>query len=511
MNPKKKVNISLEEILYYIMFSLLISLKGLGLDEGAILFRLGLLIAICLFGTKILVGKYSIKEMLFILLGGMWGIYIFFNIGSFSILIYALIVLGMKNISVSRVMKVGTIVYSICFFLTVTVAIFFNRTGVQLVHEKLGLGPILRESLGYTHPNVLHVTYIILMVFILYTCKKENILKTVVGLMLGNIWIFTYSISYTGMVISVVMILVYLYFVHRENISFLEQVLIKLILPICVCISTIVAHVVEGNLYVLLNTLFNYRIWAIKVFFNYHEITAFGQRILEQGFSLDNSYIYALAWYGVVFLVVMVIGYWILIDKYLKEDKRRELAIIIAFLFAGMTEQFLFNASIKNITLVFMGDIIFRSIREKEKELNLASKYNHTYDINFNKIFLIWEKNKNINWRKAIATYLVVNIWVLLILFLIPTNNYNRIYANERICDCGGELASKEEIIQAEDTLILGKISAEDQYYYFTKENSNLITVMDYRYKLSLSIYISAFITAIGISIEKKTKKRKRL
>ena len=511
MNSKMTEKISLEEILYYVMFSLLISLKGLGLDEGSVLFRVGLVVALFLFGMKILIGKYSIKELVLIALGGVWGSFVFFNVGSLSILIYALIIFGMKNISVSKVMKVGMAVYSVCFFFTVTAAIFFNRPGVQLVHEKLGLGPILRESLGYTHPNVLHVTYIVLMAFVLYVCKKENVFKTIIGLMIGNAFVFIYSLSYTGLLISVIMIFVYLYFVYRKNISVIEKGLVKCILPLCICTSTIIAYAVEGRIYEVLNKLLNNRVWAIKVFFDDFKLTALGEQILRSGFSLDNSYIYALAWYGVVFFIVVAIGYWLLIEKYLKEDKRRELAIIIAFLFAGMTEQFLFNASIKNITLVFIGDIIFRSIQERNTELDLLSKYNRFWNISFNKLIVAWEKVKKFNWKKILVNYLVVNVLVLGALLFITTNRYERVYVNERMCDCNGEIVEKEDVFENHSTLVIGDRTTGEYYYYFNKENSNLIAVMDTRYKLSLSIYISIFITiAGGIIVGKIAESKKK-
>ena len=121
-----------------------------------------------LFGAKILVGSYSLKELVLIVLGGFWSIFIFFNMGSFGILVYVLLALGMKNISVTKVMKLGALVWSSCFFITITAAIFMDRPGVQVVHEKLGLGPILRESLGYGHPNVLHITYILFIFQVLF-------------------------------------------------------------------------------------------------------------------------------------------------------------------------------------------------------------------------------------------------------------------------------------------------------------------------------------------------------
>ena len=510
MNCKTVKIVSLEELLYYAMFSVLISLKGLGLDEGSTLFRLGLGCAIFLFGAKIIVGKYSVKELFVIALGGLWGIYVFFNVGSFSIFIYMLIIFGMKKISVSKVMQIGVAVYAVCFFITITLAILGERSGVLLVHEKFGLGPILRESLGYTHPNVLHVTYIVFMVFILYNVTQENAFKAIVALMLGNIFIFLYSLSYTGVMISVGLVCVYVYFLYRKKISKAERLLIKSIFPLCIFISTIIANLIEGKAYGILNKVFNNRIWAIKVYFKWYQQTFWGQKIIKENYSLDNSFIYALAWYGIVFFVIMIIAYWILIDKYLREDRRKELAIIITFLIAGMTEQFLFNASIKNITVIFLGDVFFRSIQDTSKDIKPADKYNRVFKVQLQKYLLICERMKQLNWKKIIISGMIIYVPMVLFIFSLPTSQKQHIYVNERLCDCGGETVPLEQIIQTEDTLIIGNITTENQYYYFTKENSNLVTIMDYRYKLSLSLYISVFIVIVAVSAWKWINKLKK-
>lgn len=510
MSAVNENKISLEELLYYIVFSLLLCLKGIGLDESSILFRIGLTIAIVFFIAKILIGKYSVKELFFIGVVGLWGSFIFFHVGTLSILIYALIILGMKNVSVSRTMKIGTVVWSVCFVITTTAAILGSRTGVQLVHEKLGLGPLLRESLGYSHPNVLHVTYIVLMAFVLFGCKKKNTIGTIFMLLIGDALVFIYSLSYTGLLISFLLIGMYIYFLYRNRISLLEEILIMCILPFCFLLSTVIPYLIndEGTIYSICNSILNNRIWAIKVFFDHYNATMWGQRILEDAFSLDNSYVYALAWYGIVFLVIIYVGYWIVISYYLKMGRRKELAIITTFLIAGLTEQFLFNASIKNITFVFMGEVVFTLFKQKEKELNLLSRLNHTL-----KKPMGWETSwkqklqsvlKQISWKKVVGQYIIINIIVLLGMFLIKTNSYNQVYVNEKLCDCSATLVPMDQITVSEDTLIIGHTSDEDRFYYFTTENSNLILVKDIRYKIVCSIYISVLCVVLIICYKGK-------
>lgn len=503
MDAVREEKSSLEEVLYYIMFSLLLCLKGVGLEESSSMFRGVLAAAIILFIAKILIGRYSIRELIVLSVGVFGGVFYFWHIGSLSILIYALILLGMKNVSVPKVMRIGAVVWSACFIATVTAAIFLSRTGVQLVHEKLGLGPVLRESLGYSHPNVLHVTYIVLMAFILYTCEKKSVMKTIVLLLLGDIWVFLYSMSYTGLLISFGMLVVYLYFTYRKQILIGEKIAIASILPLCIIVSIIpVVFDAHGRIYQIMNSALNNRVWAIKVFFDQYPQTIFGQRIIRENFSLDNSYIYALAWYGIAFLLVMAVLYEVLVIKYLRTNRRKELAIILSFLVAGITEQFLFNASIKNITFVFLGEVIFEFLKQEENEVSLLSRLNHTL-----RIPMEWKTDwmqklkstsKQRSWKRVVIQYIIINSIVLSGLFFIKTNPFKQVYVNEGMCDCGGILVSEDQINETDDTLVLGNRSEEDQFYYFTDENSNFIKVMDGRYKISLSIYITVAVMLAG-------------
>ena len=284
MDNSVQKRVFLEELLYYFMFSILLATKGIGLDEGSILFRSCLLGACFLFIIKIIIGKYSGRELIFIIIALLYGVFSFINIGSFGLFVYILMVFGMKNISVRKVMTIGAYVWGCCMFFTTTAAIFFDRTGVRMVHEKLGVGPVLRESLGYTHPNVLHISYILFMVFVLYLCKKEKFIKTVILLMLGNAYVFMYSLSYTGLMISFVLILISAYFEYRVKQSKIENILIQLILPICIFISVVLPIVLtdEMDIYHIINKIFNNRIWAIQVFFVNYDITLFGEKILAK-------------------------------------------------------------------------------------------------------------------------------------------------------------------------------------------------------------------------------------
>lgn len=514
MNKAEAKRVSLEEISYYLLFSLLLFSKGIGLEEGSTLFRFCLLGAVCLFLVKIGLGKYTLPELGLIGAGLFGGGFIFLHMGSLGIFIYALLLFGMKNVPLSGVMKVALGVWSACMLFTVTWGIFFHRTGVRLVHEKLGLGPLLRESLGYTHPNVLHVSYILLMALVLYQSKKETARKVVLFLLAGNLFIFLYSMSYTGLLGSAVLLMANAYFLLRKRFTKGEEFLLQAVLPLCLGVSVLCPLLldVDSLAFRMINSLLNSRIWAIKVFFSEYRITLFGERILRQGFSLDNSFIYALAWYGAVFLLAAAVAYWLLIRKYIKENRRMELMIILSFLVAGLTEQFLFNASIKNISILFLGEALYRYTGEKGGTFSLAGRWNCSVQVNTGWMEGWRDKIKAWPWKKTGAAYIAVNLLVFGLFFCLPLASPDRVYVNEGLCDCHGELIPASEIEKGENTLIIGATSEDALMYFFTDKNSNLIEIMDIRHKISLSIYLSVMLVgAGGILLSAAEKKRKAL
>lgn len=485
--------ILLEEGLYYAFFSVILFTKGIGLDEGSLLFRGCLCLSMLFLAGKILLGKYSLIEIISMMVLAIWGIITFENTGSLGMFIYILILIGMKNVPVRRVFKVGLVVWSSCIVYTVTMALFFGRTGVRIVHEKFGMGALLRESLGYTHPNVLHITYIMLMVFILYLAKEKDkkLSKTIFGLMLGNGYIFLYSLSITGILFSLFLLTSFIYFRERKKISKIETLIIQAVPCICLGVSTVLPIILEdGIIYKIVNGILNNRLWAIRTYILYYDVSLFGKHGEEITFSLDNSYVFALRNYGAIPLCILIIGYTFLIRYYLKNNRRIELAIICAFLVAGLSEPFLFNASIKNITIVFLGEYIFTFTNRRNKVFSLGAAYNYCFLIKTQFFDKIKSKTATVKWRNVtVVAVLFGMIWSA---WIYPQDRIkiDNVYADEKLCHVGGKTVTLHDDNEQERTLYLETIDTKKNYYYFSRENSLLLDVMEIRRKISESLYI---------------------
>lgn len=374
-NKKYTVTCTTAEILFYIYFAIMLFAKGIGLYEGMAIYNICLVLSTAILALKLLMDRYSLKEAAVIMLLALTGFLVWRNSGEKGPLLYILLIIGMKGISVERVFKAGLLIWSSTFAVQVLLALTGVRTGVFVAHDKLGLGHIIRWSLGYPHPNVLHISYVILIAFILYVSKLKGrrLIGAAILCFIGNIYIFMYSVSYTGVILTTIYLICNLYLNLRTNRTRLENMLIESAFPCCVAFSVVGPVVIKGKLFEMIDKVLNTRFYMSNRYLVAGEWTLFGSRQLEvkkesTNFTLDCSYTYLLMYCGIVIFIIMCIGYLMIIHRYVKEERNKELAIIIGLLIAGISEPFLFNTAYKNLGLIFAGSFLFESLNRNARE-----------------------------------------------------------------------------------------------------------------------------------------------
>lgn len=377
----KKYPVKLSELCFYIFFISLLFAKGIGLYDGQTMFKIFLLIALCGWCGKMLFTEYTWKELLLCaglsLLGGV----IYLNAHEKGALFCLLLLCAMKGMDVKKVFQTGLVTWVISFgglFLLTSLHIIDSPFKV---HDKLGLGRIIRWSLGYAHPNVLHISCLVLVCFIVYLLQDNFKFKSFLVLMLVNLYVFMYSLSSTGFLAVSVLLALSLYWSFRKKFCRAEQVLIQLCLPTCILLSLVAPLALRGSAFDIVNKLVNNRLVLSKWFLENQPVKLLGVDTSELVTSLrtmDNSYVFAWITYGLIFFALMMAGYFILIYQKTREQDGVSLCLILACLIAGITEPFLFNTSFKNITLIFMGAVLFEGKKEKagkEKKLRFLSRY----------------------------------------------------------------------------------------------------------------------------------------
>lgn len=371
--------IAIQEACYYGFFILLSLAKGLGFYEGQKLFYLLVVPALVLGFLKILLTPYTkrqaVLQILFLVLAAV----VYYESREIAIFFVAFTVLGMKNISVKKVIHIALWVWAVCAVALSVVSFFFLEHTVYRVHAKMGLGHIFRWSLGFTHPNILHITYLLICALVILNREEQYGLKDYCLLMIGNLLVFFYSISYTGFGITLVLLTAALYVKFRPRFCFLEKALANLVLPVCLILSFALPFYLYDNpicYYVQkLNFMLNTRIWLAEQFLRSEYRSLFGadiSKIVKSSMTMDNSYVWCYINYGLIPTVIILLGYFLLLFYDTHKQRTRELVILVCFLGAGWTEPLLFNTSFKNITLLFLGAFLFLQ-KEGEREYCLSA------------------------------------------------------------------------------------------------------------------------------------------
>lgn len=369
---RKYCSVSWEELLYYFFFGILFAAKGVGMESGQKLFTLCILTALVCLAGKLCITKHSVKEWLVMLALAGLGCLIWKSSGEEAALWAFLVIIGMKHVPVKRILTVCFGIWSVTFALSAALGILHVKDGVVVVHEKLGLGPIIRWSLGYTHPNVLHVSYFVLAALILYVCDLhgKKLWKMTAALFLGNLFIFFYSISFTGILLVTGYLALNLYLDMRKKLSIPEKFLVQSILPFCVLFPLVGPFVTSGKVFDFFNKLLNTRFELVRMFFSSFTPTLFGTPAdfnKPARLTLDSSFAYLLMYYGIIAFVLFLAGYFAVIHRFVQRGQKKELALMIGIVVAGITEQFLFNLSFKNLSFFFLGELLFDLLDSKGK------------------------------------------------------------------------------------------------------------------------------------------------
>lgn len=414
----KKIELTVGEILFYCYWIVMCFAKAIGWYEGMTSYNLCLVFSLSCILLKTILEKHSVLELVLIagtvVLGGL----VYLYSGEKAPLIYIFLMIGMLHISVKRVFYLGLTVWLACFAYRALLGITGLSRGMALVHEKLGLGPILRWSFGYPHPNVMHITYAVLAAFILYLTSKRgrSLRKLLLLLFVGNCCIFLYSISYTGFLLTTLCLVIFYYFVTRKKFSRLEKTGMLCLLPACILFSILGPLLTgEGSLLEefgpFLNRLLNSRFNASRVYL-WNGIHLFGCRPEAGNFALDCSYVYILIKDGLIFALLVGGIYLSLIYHCMKKGEWKKMALILAFSIAGISEPFLFNSSFKNLIFVFAGEFVYEVLRSPK----MAGSYKigmgwaeKTEVFSVPDVSALWEKIQYVYYKKK-GTMIIVGV-----------------------------------------------------------------------------------------------------
>lgn len=371
---ENKHYITVAEIIYLCYFAVMLGAKAIGLYEGQTAYNICLVVGAFFFTCKMLITKHNIKEYLVIILLMLLAGMIYLKSGEKSLLIYYTMMLGMKGVSTDRVFKVGTAIWLTSFVSLYVLSIIGVIPEYSFSLYRAGWPPILRHSLGYPHPNTLHASYFVLTAFILYMTKnlgKKYITVISIILLLGNGYVFMYSVSRNGVAVVCIYIFIHLYMYWRERRTKLENALIMLILPLCIVTLIGIPLLTSGEVFDKINTVIAGRLEYSRYYLTYEPLKLFGIESIETPnaeYVIDSSYVYLLFRLGIIAFIVVISIMFATIYDALKNDRRAETALLIGFSVYGVLELFLFNQSFKNLMFLFAGSLLYRILGDDKRK-----------------------------------------------------------------------------------------------------------------------------------------------
>ncbi|RYL93956.1 hypothetical protein [Sporolactobacillus sp. THM19-2] len=268
-------------------------------------------------------------------------------------LLYALIfTTAMGAVDVKKLLKISLvlqviliIVTSVSFFLKIIPNTTLNRDG------------ILRQSLGFSHPNILGLIMMCVTIEILYLFSKKIrwFHLTILGLL--NIGTYFITFSRTSLICTILFIIL---FVLNEKTELLQKSYAKITLLLSVPITFILGVLPailykDSKFYNLLNDVLANRLIQGHYYIEKYGISIFGQpmplsiEIMNpktnwmEHWVVDSAYLRILIQHGILVLFIAFLFVAVKSTLFARRDMMIELSIVVVGLLYGVFERYAYN------------------------------------------------------------------------------------------------------------------------------------------------------------------------
>ena len=381
------------EKIYLLFFAIVVGSRAFGWYDGMPQIKVVFVIAAFLFLCKLTVTGHTAKEYAVIgalmLVAGL----VYYSTGHKGLIECFMMMLGMKKVETKKVIGCGTLVAGPLILFRIFTGAFGLASEKYYPQTRDGAGTMFRHAFGYAHPNTLHMNAIMLTMLCIYLVtvylkEKENakrllFMASVAGI-LFNLYVFQYSGSRTGVLACVVYVVVNYYLFAIRKMRLFEKIVSYAAFPTTAFISIVLPHILPDKIFDFFNgKVFNTRFSLAKYFWSNNSLSLFGTKLInpEENFrtyGIDMSQLYLFLQLGIVAFVVMFVLTTFLMNRCIANDRRAEIAIMIAMLFIGIWEPLLYNLSAKNFTYVFMGSALYeflKCIDADKKESAIGDKH----------------------------------------------------------------------------------------------------------------------------------------
>ena len=315
--------------------------------------------------------KYKLKSILLIL--SISVVLLFsYNITGDSIFILAfLLIIASKNIDFNEFLSFDAKIKIILIF----VIIVAYKLGLAETIIKYRADGVVRNSLGFGHPNVLGGVLLSVCCEISYLkYKKHSFLKILFFAISIIICEFVCDSRSTEICILLLIILNYVYPLFENNKIIRKVLPFTFIILLLVSYYTGNAYGTHNSLVMKLDSIFSDRIRSIYLFLQNYNINLLGNYLEYYGMwgerssltVLDNAYMRLLIEYGIITTSFFALAFYRIIKQAYNENKYKIIVPVIVLLVYGLMENYMYFI-IYDVFLMYLSNIIYYKNNEKVK------------------------------------------------------------------------------------------------------------------------------------------------
>lgn len=501
---KTENRIAIGSYIFLAYFLIMMGARALGAYEGTTVYTVILVISMLLWGAKMIITpytpvEYAIAASLMIIAG-----IVYLNTGEKGLIVCFATLTGMKYVSKIKVLRYGAIIASICIIGRIVLGVFGFTSEKYYPQVRAGVGEMFRHSLGYAHPNTLHMNVLMLSMLIIYLVSIRGNLKQILmssALVFGfNLYVFQYSGSRTGLLACTAYLIVNIWFYIRRTPGIPEKVVCYCAYPAVCLVAIVMPVVLPDRIAELLDqTIFNSRITLARFFWTHNSLSLWGIRLNKpdpqyRTYGLDMAHLYLFLQLGVIAFIVITVLTMGYVYMALKKGYMAELAVLMGTLFAGIWEPFLYNLGFKNLMYVFMGAMLYELTQELS--LNVAQPEQVRNDTSTG-ISLLEPR------RVMIYLLIAGSIGILSsVLYSVVTPVPSALYGDNESDEAGKSLGMEPVYLTETETaalidrgdIVIGYHDAETPMYVYDES----LAIMEYHKKIiSIGVWITILILGV--------------
>lgn len=354
----------INKISYYIFITLLMiyySFRKANINYEN--FDIALLLSIPFFIIKFISETYTLKELIINTILIALGVISTLLISNTSILIAFCIIIGMKNINYKTLLK---LVFFIRLFTTILLLISVGL-GYVSNYSVMRNNDVVRNSLGYTHPNTFGIYCFVLISlwFILYGDKNWK-LKALIAMIINFIQ-FIFTNSRTSFLLIFLYILLIVFTNSFRKVNFIKK-FSCISMSVCFLINILITFMLNNKIGQIANQLLSSRVTLSESFLRVYGIKIFGQKIAnytteEFYWHLDSGYLNLFIQFGLIIgLIYLVLSF--IMAKTIKSNNIYIYIAIILFAMYGVIEDVL-SSFLFNYLWIVMGYSYYKYLNRK--------------------------------------------------------------------------------------------------------------------------------------------------